>query len=232
MEGVHRREMEGVHRRVVLLSAAPSALAATPLAKQPSAYGQPPKRLRRWRYGALLLARLDRHPAAVQWRRRGGASPRARRVCNAACQLRWQSIFGNEQPVALEVGAGDGGWALAQARAAPAWNWVACELRGNRIHQMVARLRAVRAPNLAVLGADAAIALREHTHPRTFAAIYGAAEALYPQHTQSEPIVQTRDRHRGCGGDFALLPLAEWRLLLYYRYRFKLLQLAVLLLTP
>ena len=40
---------------------------------------------------------------------------------------------------------------FAQARAQPGANWVASEIRGDRIHQNCSRLRAAPAPNLAIL---------------------------------------------------------------------------------
>jgi tRNA G46 methylase TrmB len=60
----------------------------------------------------------------------------------------------------------------AQARTAPHVNWVASELRGDRIHQIFDRLRTESLPNLAVLGGDAALALRHHVRPRSFSSIW------------------------------------------------------------
>ena len=50
---------------------------------------------------------------------------------------------------------------------------VASELRGDRIHHIVSRMRALDAPpNLAVLGGDARIALRHHTRRKSLHALY------------------------------------------------------------
>ena len=190
------RRMEGVYRRVLLLSPSTAKLACTPLDAAGAAaptYGKTPKALRRWRLAALLMTRLDRVGLGrlqqvcvgrgVVGDADGGAlgakSERRvlkaiKRACSAACHVRWAKIFGNGMPIRLEVCAGAGEWAFAQARAHPDVNWVASELRGDRIHQNVARLRAARdAPaNLAILGGDAAIALRHHTRRASLDAVY------------------------------------------------------------
>ena len=192
----HLRQTEALYARVVLVSQSTAKLAATPLAEQPPAYGQTPKALRRWRLAALLTTRLDRlglstlqalcaradDGAVAKSERR--VLKRAKRACNSKCQVRWAThIFGGgaggggaaraaSTPIHLEIGSGSGEWVAAQARTAPHVNWVAGELRGDRIHQIFDRLRTESLPNLAVLGGDAALALRHHVRPRSFSSIW------------------------------------------------------------
>jgi pentatricopeptide repeat protein len=226
----HLKSMESVYGRVVLLSESTAQLATTPLAAQPAAFGVAPKALRRWRLGALLIARLDARlglrrlqqrccaagtpaaaaaqsatavaaaaPAAVAApaalapaaARRVAKSEarllkRAKRACNAACHVRWGVVFGNERRVVLEVCSGDGEWAVSQAKAQPQTNWIACECRGDRIHQIASRMRGLAVPNLALLGADAALALRHHTRPKSYDAIYVNFPEPPPEHGNAE----------------------------------------------
>ena len=188
----HLRQTEALYARVILVSQSTAKLAATPLAEQPPAYGQTPKALRRWRLAALLTTRLDRlglstlqalcaradDGAVAKSERR--VLKRAKRAVNSKCQVRWATdIFGGgaggggaARPIHLEIGSGSGEWVAAQARTAPHVNWVASELRGDRIHQIFDRLRTESLPNLAVLGGDAALALRHHVRPRSFSSIW------------------------------------------------------------
>ena len=111
---------------------------------------------------------------------------RLKKACSSSCHLKWSKVFGNDQPVRLEVCAGGGEWAFAQARMHPRVNWIASEIRGDRIHQNVSRLRGHNVANLAVLGGDAAIALRHHTSRKAFDAVYVNYPEPPSDHTDEE----------------------------------------------
>ena len=176
------KALRRVYGRFVLLSDSTRRLATSPLAAKSSSavHGMPPNRLRRWKLGALLIARLERLGLGRLIRSHAGGDDvaaqlcekrlitHAKKACNSKCEVRWDSIFGNAQPIVLEVCAGDGEWALGQAARQPEINWIASELRGDRIHQIASRLRALDAPNLALLGGDAALALAHHTRKHSF----------------------------------------------------------------
>ena len=50
-------------------------------------------------------------------------------ILNDICQrIDWRALFGNDHPVELDLGAGDGGFALAYARQHPEINLLAVEL--------------------------------------------------------------------------------------------------------
>jgi len=180
------KALRRVYGRFVLLSDSTRRLATSPPAAKSSSavHGMPPNRLRRWKLGALLIARLERLGLGRLIRSHAGGDDvaaqlcekrlitHAKKACNSKCEVRWDSIFGNAQPIVLEVCAGDGEWALGQAARQPEINWIASELRGDRIHQIASRLRALDAPNLALLGGDAALALAHHTRKHSFDAIY------------------------------------------------------------
>ena len=179
----HLRAMEGVYARVLLVSESTARLAQAPLDDRP-AYGKAPKPLRRLRFGALLVARLERLGLAALQQRCTNSSAsavaksekrmikRCKRACNAACHIRWPAVFGNSAPTCIEVCAGGGEWAFAHAAAAPSVNWVAAEIRGDRVHQIFDRMRTSGLTNVACLGGDAALALRHHTRPNAFDAVF------------------------------------------------------------
>ena len=89
--------------------------------------------------------------------------------------------------------AGDGEWALSQAQAHPEMNWVANEVRGDRIHQIASRMRSGVAPNLALLGADAALALAHHTRRKSFEAIYVNFPEPPPDHGNADEYLLNAD---------------------------------------
>ena len=97
---------------------------------------------------------------------------RMKKACNAQCHIRWPIVFGNDAPTCLEICAGGGEWAYGQASTYPDVNWVASEIRGDRIGQIFDRMRTSRLTNLACLGGDAAVALKHHTRPNAFDAIW------------------------------------------------------------
>ena len=117
---------------------------------------------------------------------------RLRRASSCQCHVRWAKIFGNAQPVRLEICAGAGDWAFAQAQAHAHINWIASEIRGDRIHQISARLRAADLPNLAILGGDAALGLHYHTKPKSFDAIYVTFPEPPSDHTDANNYLMNR----------------------------------------
>lgn len=71
----------------------------------------------------------------------------------------WQRLFGNDHPVALEIGPGKGEFLRAAARARPQWNFYAVEISFTRTRSIEAMLRAERLDNAWVLWGDAACVL-------------------------------------------------------------------------
>eukprot|EP00929_Paragymnodinium_shiwhaense_P048428 TRINITY_DN24486_c0_g1_i1.p1 TRINITY_DN24486_c0_g1~~TRINITY_DN24486_c0_g1_i1.p1 ORF type:complete len:717 (+),score=216.87 TRINITY_DN24486_c0_g1_i1:182-2332(+) len=69
-------------------------------------------------------------------------------------------------PLKLEVGAGTGEWAVAQAKAeAGRANWAAVELMHDRAHGIFTRMVFDEVSNLCVIAGDAARVLRQHVAP-------------------------------------------------------------------
>jgi len=63
-------------------------------------------------------------------------------------------IFGNENPVNVEVGSGTGEWIIQRAKEDPDYNWVAIELRHDRCYQIFTRLVLENINNCCILGGD------------------------------------------------------------------------------
>ena len=63
----------------------------------------------------------------------------------------WKELFGNDNPVALDLGAGDGGFALAYAQARPEINLLAVERLLGRARKIARRAARQGVPNLRVL---------------------------------------------------------------------------------
>ena len=62
----------------------------------------------------------------------------------------------------LEICAGNGDWAVAQAKADPGSDWVALELRHDRVYSIFSRAVLEGASNLCAMGGDAARVVRRN----------------------------------------------------------------------
>ncbi|MBV9462615.1 MAG: tRNA (guanosine(46)-N7)-methyltransferase TrmB [Verrucomicrobiae bacterium] len=87
-------------------------------------------------------------------------------------ELRWAEWFPKSQPVHVDLGAGDGGFAVARAQAHPEWNFIAVERLLGRARKIDKRGRRLELSNLRVLRMETLYAVR-----RLFAA--GSVEAFY-----------------------------------------------------
>ena len=85
----------------------------------------------------------------------------------------WQQLFGNAQPVGVEVGPGRGEFLRAVAKARPEWNFYAIERSATRTARIAEALIADALPNARVVWADATCLLPQL--PR------GSAAAVYVQ---------------------------------------------------
>jgi tRNA (guanine-N7-)-methyltransferase len=83
----------------------------------------------------------------------------------------WRQVFGNDRPIAVEIGPGRGEFLIDAARRAPAWNFFAIEHSASRAAEVAARLRRAGITNARVLGADATCLL-ELVPERSVSAFY------------------------------------------------------------
>jgi len=116
---------------------------------------------------AGLVAKLERTMGLDECVRRGtieagGLEKRIRRTLSDKGKFKWNKVFEKELPVKLEICSGNGDWVAAQAGAeAGASNWVACELRHDRVYSIFSRMIFGGHRNLAVMGGDASCVITE-----------------------------------------------------------------------
>ena len=76
--------------------------------------------------------------------------------------LRFDKMFGRKRELNLEVAAGNGDWAVEQAKADADVDWISLELRHDRVYSIFSRAVCEGTPNFAAMGGDAAYVLRRH----------------------------------------------------------------------
>lgn len=108
-----------------------------------------------------------------------------RRCFSPQGRIRWGKLFApNEHetkdddcaeglPIKMELASGTGDWVVAQANAdAGKANWIACELKHDRLASILSRMVMNRAQNLAVIGGDGIALLRNHVKRHSVAHIF------------------------------------------------------------
>ena len=70
------------------------------------------------------------------------------------------TIFGNDNPVIVEYCTGNGAWIAEKARAHPDRNWVAVEIRFDRVQKIWAKVKNFQLPNLLVICGEGHLATR------------------------------------------------------------------------
>ncbi len=68
----------------------------------------------------------------------------------------WSTIFGNDQPVMLEIGIGKGDFIIGMAELHPDWNFVGIEKYESVLVRAVQKLDKLDLPNVRVINVDAA----------------------------------------------------------------------------
>jgi tRNA (guanine-N7-)-methyltransferase len=84
----------------------------------------------------------------------------------------WAEIFGNDQPVELEVGSGKGLFLANAATARPDRNFVGIELAKKYAAKAAERVAKRRLTNVRVLPGDAKSFLAQHVGPASLAAVH------------------------------------------------------------
>lgn len=87
-------------------------------------------------------------------------------------QLDWLALFGNSNPVEIELGAGDGGFILAWAARFPDMNFLAVERLLGRVRKIVKRTRALGLTNLRVLRLESSYVISRMCPPGSVARIH------------------------------------------------------------
>ena len=81
-------------------------------------------------------------------------------VTDPCVRLDWRALFGNGHPVELDLGAGDGGFALAYAQLHPESNLLAAERLLGRVRKIEKRAARAKLANLRVLRLELSYAVR------------------------------------------------------------------------
>jgi tRNA (guanine-N7-)-methyltransferase len=97
-------------------------------------------------------------------------------VTNPCARFDWHAIFGNGQPVELDLGAGDGGFALAYAAAHPEVNLLAVERLLGRVRKIEKRAARAQQMNLRILRLEFGYTVRYLLPPTSVA----VAHILFP----------------------------------------------------
>lgn len=71
------------------------------------------------------------------------------------CPGRWQEIFGNEQPIQIEIGMGKGRFLYAMAKACPNINYVGIEKYSSVLLRAIQKMEEEELPNLKFIRMDA-----------------------------------------------------------------------------
>jgi len=106
----------------------------------------------------------------------------------------WHAVFGNHNPVEIEIGPGRGEVLLASAAAAPAVNFFAVERAAGRAEAILAKAAALALGNVRVVAADARCVLA-----LVPTASVAGARVYFP-----DPWPKTRHRPRRLFGDGGL----------------------------
>jgi len=91
-------------------------------------------------------------------------------------RLDWRELFGNDRPIELDLGAGDGGFALAYARQHPEINLLAVERLLGRVRKIEKRAARAGLENLRVLRLEFGYTVRHLLPPESVS----IAHILFP----------------------------------------------------
>jgi tRNA (guanine-N7-)-methyltransferase len=97
-------------------------------------------------------------------------------ITDLCARLDWRAIFGNDAPVELDLGAGDGGFALAYAAQNPGINLLAVERLLGRVRKIEKRAARAGLKNLRVLRLELGYTVRYLLPPESIS----VAHILFP----------------------------------------------------
>lgn len=86
--------------------------------------------------------------------------------------MSWSHIFGNNNPLALEIGCGTGHFIIARAQLQPDINFIAIDIYNKGCWKTCKKIDARQLPNIKVLRSEAAYLLETGIEPRGLQAIY------------------------------------------------------------
>lgn len=114
---------------------------------------------------------------------------------HAHAKAKAAAAAGGNRPLKLEICSGAGEWAVAQAQADKASDYITLELRHDRVYQTFYRAVCAHTSNVCAIGGDANIVLAQHITPDSLANVF----INHP-----EPPQQTGALHAGSEGKHLL----------------------------
>ena len=93
-------------------------------------------------------------------------------VTDLCARFDWPQIFGNDRPVELDLGAGDGGFALAYAALHPEINLLAVERLLGRVRKIEKRAARAAQANLRVLRLELGYTVRHLLPPASVSVVH------------------------------------------------------------
>ncbi|CCB89149.1 tRNA (guanine(46)-N(7))-methyltransferase TrmB [Simkania negevensis] len=84
----------------------------------------------------------------------------------------WQELFGNDHPVHIEYCSGNGEWILERAKAHPEVNWVAVEMKFERVRKIHSKRINRNISNLLIVCGEAQVFTREYVPENSVETIY------------------------------------------------------------
>lgn len=87
-------------------------------------------------------------------------------------RLNFAQLFGNSNPVKLELCSGHGDWAVERAKTDIESNWIAAELRFERVFLIWSKLIFNQIDNLLILGGDVVGIIGQSFHPSSVDEVY------------------------------------------------------------
>lgn len=84
----------------------------------------------------------------------------------------WEALFGNAHPISIEYCSGNGEWILEKAEKNPEVNWVAVEMKFDRVRKIHSKRTNRQIENLFIVCGEAQVFTREYVPESSVDAIY------------------------------------------------------------
>lgn len=95
--------------------------------------------------------------------------------------LDWEQLFGNNIPVSMEIGIGNGDYLVAQARQHPDYSFVGVEMEWEGVQRALRRCAAAQVSNVRILFGDVRPILKRAIAPRSLQRVYTLFPCPWPK---------------------------------------------------
>lgn len=125
--------------------------------------------------------------------------------------INWEHLFGNNAPVTMEIGIGNGDYLVAQALQHPERNFVGVEMEWEGVQRALRRCAAANVPNVRLMFGDVRPILKRAVAPRSLQRVYTLFPCPWPKERHqkhrlfSQPFLQLVNSRLVDGGEAYLL---------------------------